>query len=1237
MRIAQLITWQWGSLESREWAFADTVLLTGESGSGKSTLLDSIQTLLTAAHQHLVQFNIGQDESTQSRRGGKEPRTLAAYALGQQADGVFLRKRSTSYVALVFERSESAGEKEPPFTALVGVEAHEDAAKATLSRSLFFIVRRPLRLAQLLHTTAAGLQPVPVPLKDLYLHLQHQMRVGPEVVQRFEDKTGYLSHLYGAMMGKTAVSEAEAFRAARSIVKAMAYKELGNVNDLVRDEILDAHDFSRDLDKMRELMRSMAGLKAEAERLQLNIERLEAVAAAAGRAIDESRRFVVTTIAHGLRAVDDAEGELESVRRQMALQVKRNQLLEQRLQHLRGQQAQLNDQLDTVKAQLAASDVAQRKAALESEVRSLQQQFRSHWAATVTAADGMARLAVQLAQLLALDLTAAPALAAAVDALRPTAQAVLQPWPVMAAALRQQAQLDADFPAFELESFDADLVRLEYGIRGHDESLSGAVVTALAQASQQRALLADERTARDAELRYLQAGRAPAPDAVRVALDLLERELPQARPHILSQLVEPRPGTTWQNAIEGYMGGDRFALIVEAGFEAACTRLVKRRFAQRSPKVVQGSKAMADTQGRTLEAKSVMLELVCSHPVAKAFLLAQYGKVRKVDTEDELARTAQGLMEEGLGSRGYGMFSCRSPDQDLAFGVATRQRRMAWCEQEVQRLDRDTAGLDGLQRSLGAVSRMFSGASFSAFAPLMEAVLSSQLQYAHAARSLAALDLSSITALEAERLALGLRIQAARDGYDAEMLQVGENNKTLKDLSGREKGLHDRLPALQIERSNALVWASRFVQGAPELATEPQLIAEAKALADSAELSLDALRQRIGVMVSGLPATLREVAASVHSYLMGVRNDQERFVYLDPPKTFDRIEALLPPLRLLCHTVDEQMRRQRSIGLAENLARLQQAETSFNAVFTTSFCFKVRDEVRQGASTLQKLNRHLKDIQFGTDNYQLEWAWVPRLQKVFEFFEAMEGLVDTFEKDQGSIFDSARLSDEHRATAGEIRRLLLANDQGASERALKEMADYRNYRRYDIIRHSPVGQTKLSTWGTGSGGELETPFYVIRSAVLAHALGHFGRDRRGAPALRLMLSDEAFSKMDESRSRSVLQFLSKTLGLQLVVAMPTSKSGAVKPEFDKEFTFSKVLASREGTDLFISEVQEKTLQREPMARLWSEHAARARESGRLAHQILIKGSTELLAVAVVAAADAVATTDATGAVADDPA
>jgi energy-coupling factor transporter ATP-binding protein EcfA2 len=611
VKISKLMTWQWGSLEAREWRFADTVLLTGESGSGKSTLLDSIQTLLTAAHHHLVQFNIGQDESTQSRRGGKEPRTLAAYALGQQADGVFLRKRSTSYVALVFEASAGAGEPEASLTALVGVEAHEDAAKAVLSRSLFFIVRRALDLQHLLARTADGMQPVPVPVKDLYLHLQHQLRAGPELVQRFDDKSSYLTHLYGAMMGKTAVSEAEAFRAAKSIVKAMAYKELGNVNDLVRDEILDAHDFSRDLDKMRELMRSMAGLKAEAERLQQNIERLEAVEAATTRVVDESRRFVVHSMAHAIRALDEAETELESVRRQMTFQNKRNQLLEERLQGLREVQAQLTEQLDGIKSKLAASDVAQRKAALQSEVRSLQEQFRRHWAAIGQAAKGLADMVAQMERLLALDLSQAPALDAAVAALRPAAQAVLRPWPELFAVLCQDARLDAVFPAFDLESFDGDLGRLEHGIRGHDEALAGAVITALTAAGRQRAALDDEKAQRDAELRQLQSGKPPAPGDVRAALDLIETELPQARPHILSQLVEPKPGSTWQNAIEGYMGGDRFALIVEAGFEAPCTRLVKRRFPVRSPKVVQGSKAIEDTRGRAPDARAVLHELVC--------------------------------------------------------------------------------------------------------------------------------------------------------------------------------------------------------------------------------------------------------------------------------------------------------------------------------------------------------------------------------------------------------------------------------------------------------------------------------------------------------------------------------------------------------------------------------------------------------------------------------------------------
>ena len=82
-------------------------------------------------------------------------------------------------------------------------------------------------------------------------------------------------------------------------------------------------------------------------------------------------------------------------------------------------------------------------------------------------------------------------------------------------------------------------------------------------------------------------------------------------------------------------------------------------------------------------------------------------------------------------------------------------------------------------------------------------------------------------------------------------------------------------------------------------------------------------------------------------------------------------------------------------GLAENEKSLKDAEARFNNVFTTNFCFKVRDEIRQGGITLQRLNKELKNIQFGYDTYELEFSWIPRLQKVYEFFEAAESLADS--------------------------------------------------------------------------------------------------------------------------------------------------------------------------------------------------------------------------------------------------
>ncbi len=234
---------QWGTLEAREWQFADTVLLTGESGSGKSTLLDAIQTLLTAAHQDLVQFNVGQDESTQNRRGGKEPRTLPAYALGQRPTGSSCASARPVMSALVFDASEGPGSTSRR-SALVGVEAQWTAAGPGRQAAVLPAARRqPDAVASVVRATASIR--APLPLKEVLRPAPAAAGPADRAPVRFEGKDSYLQHLYGRLLGRKFVPEAGCHALRRAIVKAMAYREIGNVNELVRDEILDAHDFSR--------------------------------------------------------------------------------------------------------------------------------------------------------------------------------------------------------------------------------------------------------------------------------------------------------------------------------------------------------------------------------------------------------------------------------------------------------------------------------------------------------------------------------------------------------------------------------------------------------------------------------------------------------------------------------------------------------------------------------------------------------------------------------------------------------------------------------------------------------------------------------------------------------------------------------------------------------------------------------------------------------------------------------
>ena len=562
----------------------------------------------------------------------------------------------------------------------------------------------------------------------------------------------------------------------------MAYKELGNVNDLVRDEILDANDFATDLNKMRELMQTMASLKADAERLKLNIKRLEDVDAAGTKVVSESRRFVVTSIAHAVRSLDEAEVEKLHNQRTVDLQLKKNDLALSRLARYspgagpasrrtrRGKTGPCHQRCGPAEVEAGAACPDPPRAVPARNGASCRR-LRPIFSTVLANVD----------RLLTLNLSfGLPTLAAAAELLRPVFGRLLLSLERRHRRCAQgQPGPGAPHSGLQLRGLRCGRARPGGGApRRRQLASPGHRHGAEPDGDQQKAFLRllDEQNAYNGELRTLQAGMPPAPPDVRQAVDILLVEIPRSKPRLLAELVEPRKGTEWQPAIEGYLGRDRYTIIVEPGEEAACVRVLSRRLSHRTPKVAQGTKAMADAAGMTLAPDSILHELQYSHVVAKAYLIALYGRVKKARDEDELARMSQGLTVEGVAARAYGMSKSRMEDKNLAFGQESRERRRRYCEAELIRIRGERTGIVDLQKNLRLVAGWFSGPRLEVFAPLANSALDSQLQHDEARRVIAGLDTTSFELLEGQRKAFEAKLAASKEQSAEENQSIGALN-----------------------------------------------------------------------------------------------------------------------------------------------------------------------------------------------------------------------------------------------------------------------------------------------------------------------------------------------------------------------------------------------------------------------------------------------------------------------------
>ncbi len=242
-----------------------------------------------------------------------------------------------------------------------------------------------------------------------------------------------------------------------------------------------------------------------------------------------------------------------------------------------------------------------------------------------------------------------------------------------------------------------------------------------------------------------------------------------------------------------------------------------------------------------------------------------------------------------------------------------------------------------------------------------------------------------------------------------------------------------------------------------------------------------------------------------------------------------------------------RLARYRETELPEYRDRISRARAEAERQFREHFVSKLSEYLEEAEESFKEINSILETIRFGKDQYRFHISRTPEKRGLLQAVKTAAEIRDL----DGPLF-SALKNDEERESIEKLFNDILSHD--LNDPAVREICDYRQYFTYDIrIRHTDVMDEKTGkalesflskVLREKSGGETQTPYYVAIAAS-------FFRFYKGSPgAIRLVLFDEAFNKMDDERIGNMVAFFRK-LAMQVVTAVPTEKIESIAPYMDR--------------------------------------------------------------------------------------
>lgn len=693
---------------------------------------------------------------------------------------------------------------------------------------------------------------------------------------------------------------------------------------------------------------------------------------------------------------------------------------------------------------------------------------------------------------------------------------------------------------------EEELVRLQEGLKDLQEELEDQRQEADADL---RRIKKEEKEAR-AELKELKQGKKAYPRELEEARFELRNRLHErcgkfVNVHILADLLDVKD-ERWHNAVEGYLGNNKLQLIVEPKYARAAMDIYQEMDTKRFFRA-----AVLDTEKLTKDKHQVQPGALAEVVKAKEAYVQEYinfflGNVKKCESLDELRECRIGVTPDCMLYQSYKLqhMNPENYTRRSYIGETSMRQRIRKLEEKCEKLNGERMPVQELLEEIRQAMQMEMlkqpAEDYLGWLADSKAIISKEKKKAQLLEQMQKLKDESVAAWEGKKK----EVQAAQDVKKESVSKVQEaiweNKKEIERLNAEVLESEEQMKDVKRKVAD-----KRYEKEFQEY------------LASRKSENYEYLRRQ---MVSRV-YTLREEEEDAYRKLV-----EERSSYIReyPNRTFSTsIRDNAPYEKLLNSLSCDHLETYRESAKTQAKAAVEH--------FKDDFIFKIRSAILEAYQRRDELNRIISKLDFGKDKYQFVITKNKGADgKYYKMF--MDDSLQIRPSDLDDTMDNQldMFTMEHENQYGEMMNELInifippenatKDEMDEAKRNMDKYADYRTYLSFDMqqIVHGDkemtIGLSKMIK--KNSGGEGQNPLYVALLASFAQLYKiNLSPKMHRSPTLRLVVLDEAFSKMDAEKVASCISLI-RGLGFQAIISATNDKIQNYLENVDKTFVYA---------------------------------------------------------------------------------